>query len=331
VTTTTDAPPFPQHIVGLWTLASSMLHGGDEMLGTTKLFRTKGFLYDGRKIQLPMVSGNAVRGLWRRSCALAFLDAYLEAGGEPLSMSAFYYLTSGGALKKGTDSGALDLAGAGELRRLIPFVGLFGGAGLGRIQPGKLYVDEAIPVCVETVPLLRRVWPGVEDAATAGVSIRDLVEVHGYSRQDDAKNEHWHRYLAPAARDEARALIQRVEQEETAAPAGAPQQMRYENIELVTGTVLFHRWGFLWPATRDELAGLGAGLLRWAERPHVGGRTAVGHGNLLVEYRGVTPETRLLTDGTEPIALWQDQGPDDALAAHVRENLDAIRAVLGAL
>src|SRR5690606_23471203 len=42
VTTTTDAPPFPQHIVGLWTLASSMLHGGDEMLGTTKLFRTKG-------------------------------------------------------------------------------------------------------------------------------------------------------------------------------------------------------------------------------------------------------------------------------------------------
>src|SRR5690606_21891528 len=113
-------------------------------------------------------------GIWRRACAFAFLDAYLEAGGEPIELSAFYYLTSGGSLKKGTAQGTLDFDATRALRRLIPFVGLFGGSGMGRIQPGKLWVDEAVPVCRETLPLLRRIDPSVEEAETAALSIREL-------------------------------------------------------------------------------------------------------------------------------------------------------------
>lgn len=330
-TAAATAPVFPRQVVGTWTLASSMLHGGDETLGTTRLFRTKGIIYEGRVVQIPTVSGNAIRGLWRRACAIAFLDAYLAAGGRPVSLSAFYYLTSGGALKKGADAGALDLSAERSLRDLIPYVGLFGGAGLGKIQAGKLWVDEAVPICRETVPILRRMWPAVEDAPTAQLSVRELIELHGYSRQDDAKNDHWHRYLSKEGKAEATALVKRVQESDAAAEAGAAQQMRYENVELMAGTVLFHRWGFSWPPTRQELAGLGAGLLAWAERPHAGGRNAVGHGNLLLDYQGIGVETKLLGDGSAPLAELEDRGAAEVLADHVREHIADISAVLAAL
>lgn len=329
--TTTAIPTFPRHVMGTWTLLSSMVHGGDETLGTTRLFRTKGWVHEGRRIQLPVISGNAIRGIWRRMSARAFLDAYMAAGGEPISLSAFYYLTSGGALTKGSASGALDIMGEVDLRKTIPFVGLFGGAGLGKIQEGKLYVDEGIPVCRETVGRLALVWPDVREAETAGMSIRELSEVHGYSRQDDAKNAWWRTYIEDSDRRALEAHIGQRQESDVAEDAGSPQQMRYENVELVAGTVIFHRWGFRWPPTRDEVAGLGAGLLRWAERPQVGGRNAVGHGNLIPSYHGVTAETKMLGDGSRPLVEFTESSPAEAVAAHVREHLHDIRIVLGAL
>lgn len=328
--TDTNLIPFPRHIVGTWTASSSIVHGGDETLGTTKLFRSKGWIHDKRKIRMPMISGNAIRGIWRRACAMEFLDLYLEAGGTPLSLSAFYYLTSGGALHKGSAGSALDIVQEGDLRTLIPHVGLFGGAGLGKIQEGKLYIDEAIPICRETVGALARIWPAVEEAATADISIRDLTEVHGYSRQDDAKNAHWRRYLQPTDREAVEKALE-AKDDDIAAAAGTPQQMRYEQQELVAGTVFFHGWGLRWRPTNDELAGLGAGLLRWASRPSVGGRNAVGHGNILPEYHGARTETKLLGDGSKPLAELAGRTPRDVLRDHIASYKDAIADVLGAL
>src|SRR5690606_17889713 len=169
-----------------------------------------------------------------------------------------YYLTSGGSLKKGAESTALDLDAEMDVRRLIPYTSVFGGAAVGRIQRGKLWVDEAVPICRETLPLLRLLWPAVEDAETAKMSYRELTEIHGYSRQDDAKNELLHRYLSPAGIEQAKGIMRRGEQD-SAEAAGVAQQMRYYNEELIAGTVLFHRWGFDWAPTRDEVAGPGAG------------------------------------------------------------------------
>lgn len=329
--TATTAPAFPRHVMGSWELFSSMIHGGDEVLGTTKLFRRKGFVYDGRKISIPIVSGNALGGIWRRSCAMAFLDQYLDAGGTPLSLSAFYYLTSGGTLKKSASTGGMDIVAAMDLCSLIPMAGIFGGAGLGRIQAGKIYIDEAVPVCRETVPRLARIWPEAEDAGTAGLSIRDLVEVHGYSRQDDAKNLHWLKYLDDQARSDALALVRSRQQDDAAPDVGAAQQMRYEQEELITGTVLWHRWGFIVDPPEVEIAALAAGLLRWAERPKIGGRNARGHGNLLLDYHGVNAETHLVGDGSQPLEAFAKQAPDDALRDHVTGHLDAISEALAAL
>lgn len=330
MSTATTTLSFPRHVMGMWTLLSSMIHGGDEVLGTTKLFRRVGWVHEGRKIQLPVVSGNALGGLWRRACATAFLDAYLAAGGEPISLSAFYYLTSGGALKKSATTG-MDIVSEQDLRALIPMAGIFGGAGMGKIQAGKIFIDEAVPVCRETVPRLARLWPAVEEADTAELSYRDLMEVHGYSRQDDAKNVNWLRYLQDDAREEALALLGERQASDVADDAGSPQQMRYEHEELVRGTVLWHRWGFRVDPTEEEAVALACGLLRWAERPHIGGRNARGHGNLLLDYRGVDVETRLIGDGSKSLEALDRQAPEDALSDHVTGHLDAITEVLGVL
>lgn len=192
-------------------------------------------------------------------------------------------------------------------------------------------MDEGRLVCRETVDKLAELYPALRDAETADIGMRELTEIHGYSRQDDAKNAWWHRYIDAGERKQLEAHIQQKQESDVAEEAGSPQQMRFENMELVAGTVLFHRWGFRWPPTRDELAGLGAGLLRWAERPHVGGRNAVGHGNILPYYEGVTPKTQLIGDGTQPLVAFEEATPEEALANHVRDNLDGIRQVLGAL
>lgn len=323
---------FPQHVIGTLELASSLVHGGDESLGTTKLFRTKGWVFEGDLVRIPVMSGNAIRGMWRRACAIAFMDEYLAAGGQQLSLTAFHFLTSGGSLT-GSGGAGINLAAERELRSLIPHLGLFGGAGMGRIHAGKLYVDEAVPVCRETVPILRKIWPGIDDEPTAHLSVRDLTEVHGYSRQDDSKKHESTPYMLPNAKEQVTSLLQAKEVDDTASDPGVSQQMRYEQVELVAGTVLFHRWGFRLPATAMELAGLGAGLLRWAQRPSLGGRNSIGHGNVVPTYQGIEMHSslKLLTDGDRPLDAFKNQSATEALREHVRANVKQIETVLAGI
>lgn len=273
------------HVKGSLTLLSSLQHGGDETLGTVKLFRTKGFITaGGQKLQLPMMSGNGIRGMWRRHAAAAFLDAL----GAKLSTAAFYYLFSGGSLTKGDGAKSLDLTEERRFREAIPIASVFGGAGMGKIQAGKLYVDEGIPICLETAERLRPAYgEWVDTAPTVGLSIRELTEIHGYTRSDDLKNENQHVWLNEESAHQAAVRILKGQTGEDALEAGAAQQMRYESVELVAGTLLAHSWGEVHPMTDIEKAALLVGIARWMGRPVLGGRSAVGHGRVLPRYSDV--------------------------------------------
>ena len=74
-----------------------------------------------------------------------------------------------------------------------------------------------------------------------------------------------------------------------------------------------------------------AGLLRWAERPHAGGRNAIGHGNLIPDYQGVTPTTKLLGDGENALGHTDQASLTRDLREHVQQNMEAIRQVLNAI
>ena len=133
---------------GIVTALSSISHGGGQSFGiNSKLRREKFVQLDGSVEEVPVISGNAIRGQlrdlgMRHMCRVLGYGEATEDDGRPLGLSlpAFYFLFSGGALTKQKGRG-LDIDRARTLRELIPLVGIFGGAMGNQIMPGKLKID----------------------------------------------------------------------------------------------------------------------------------------------------------------------------------------------
>lgn len=152
---------------------SSISHGGDS-LGTVRyLRRERVLLPDGSVEDVPVLSGNMLRGVMRRLAA----DAWWEVVGRPrMSAAVAHAIWSGGSLAK---SGAREIAFTDLTRaqQVCPVVGLFGSAAAGRILNGCLTVGKALPVCQETQHLLPP-----EGGWTGELSMWDLTQVEYYSR-----------------------------------------------------------------------------------------------------------------------------------------------------
>jgi CRISPR type IV-associated protein Csf2 len=145
---------------GTVTALSSIAHSGGQTFGiSTKLRREKFVQPDGRVEEIPVISGNSLRGLLRDRGMLHMCKALgygvREETGEVmgLSLPAFHFLFSGGALTSQGDK-TIDIGYARRLRELIPLVGVFGGAVGNVILPGKLKVGKLIPICAETAHVL---------------------------------------------------------------------------------------------------------------------------------------------------------------------------------
>src|SRR5690606_40745463 len=121
---------------------------------------------DGTVEELPVISGNSLRGRLR-DLGMAYFCRALGFGRETvnpetgevtgvpgLPLPAFYLLFSGGSLSSGEGAKALDLRAVQRLQALIPLLGVFGGAVGNHSQAGKLIVDKAYPICAELNHLL---------------------------------------------------------------------------------------------------------------------------------------------------------------------------------
>jgi len=151
---------------GTMTALSSISHNGGQSFGiNSKLRREKFVQMDGSVEEIPVISGNGLRGLLRdrgmlhmcRALGYGVNDETGEVRG--LSLAAFYFLFSGGALTS-TGSRGIDIDEARKVRALIPLVGVFGGAMGNSIMPGKLKCGKAIPICAETIHLLPESFRG---------------------------------------------------------------------------------------------------------------------------------------------------------------------------
>src|SRR5712692_3566183 len=97
---------------GIATALSAISHLGDSTGGTISVFRREKVLVNGKPVEMPILSGNAFRGLLRDK-GMRFM---LRELGEPeLPPPAFHFLTSGGALTKEAGRG-LDIGQARKLR-----------------------------------------------------------------------------------------------------------------------------------------------------------------------------------------------------------------------
>ena len=119
---------------GLMTALSSISHNGGQSFGiSSKLRREKFVQADYSVEEIPVISGNALRGILRDR-GMFHMCRQLGYGvkndtdkPDGLTLAAFYFLFSGGALTS-TGGDSIDIETARQLRELIPLVGIFGGA-----------------------------------------------------------------------------------------------------------------------------------------------------------------------------------------------------------
>lgn len=278
---------------GVVTALSSITHNGGERNGTvTQLRREKFAQPNGKVAKVPVISGNAVRGILRDRGMFSMLRqlgyGVNEESGEVtgLPLNAFYFLFSGGALTS-TGDGYIDIEHFRNMRETIPLISLFGGAAGNTIMPGKLKIGKLIPICTETAHLIpERFLP--ETVQT----VWEYCQTEMYTRRDDEKN------------DRIRMLISRpaISESGTTVPAekkAAPQQMKYDIETIAAGTQFF--WKIVLEDVSDvEFEAFLATILEFSKSPNIGGKSAVGHGEISIKLdHWIEVDSRTNLNGTE--------------------------------
>lgn len=317
---------------GVMTALSSISHIGDTHGINAKLRREKVVQADGSVEEVPIISGNSIRGILRDRGMLQML-AMLGYGvdretGEirGLSLPAFYFLFSGGALTKDAGRG-IDVDMARKWRDLIPLVALFGGAMGNQIMPGKAKIGKAIPICAETAHLIPERFVN----GSALESIWDQVQEEAYTRRDDEKSESLRQLIAPEVRGllEAEASQRRARAgtgEDVAGETGQKQQMRYYVETLAAGTRLF------WEVALDDVSDLEfeafcATLAEFSRFPYLGGKSGVGHGKVAISFdKWVNINPRIAPQGQELSFALGTQ-----YMHHLQSRGDAIRELIDGL
>lgn len=317
--TTTITPTTSHRIEGVATLLSSLSHGGEHAGTVGFLRREKIAQPEGGVVDVPIVSGNALRGLLRDHAA----DVFWRALGQPeLPVAVFHLLWSGGSLSKAGTSKSLNAQQLSRVRDLIPLVSLFGGSGAGRIIEGKLSVGKLVPICTETAHIL-------PEGLTPSESVWSMLQIEEFTRRDDAKRDLLQPAIAPGNQPAAIEAPATLDLGITTEPAakdvedGPAQQMRYGVETLAAGTRL-HWWMSLRHVTDCERDLFVAAVNSWStDGAHIGGRSATGHGRLRLDVHQWQHATPTVTVG-QSLAV-----TGSPLAAHCDKWRDEIIDTLG--
>jgi hypothetical protein len=248
---------------GTLTAISEIHHGGDEQTGNVRLLRTVKMWSpaDSRIVRLPVITGNAIRGVLRRKLMKDMLER-IDYG--PTSPKLHHALYTGGTLESTGDiSGALDLPARRKLSETIPAIALLGTAVLNDMVPGQLIVDFARPFCRETAPYLAKAGYDDPRMLTNARAFRDFTFT---TRRDDLRD-------------------------------GDSHQMIVTFEYFAAGTAFAHAFRLRHPTPILEST-LGAMLELWKDDPVIGGKAAGGFGLLDLDY-GDVPDPTLYYDYLE--------------------------------
>lgn len=247
---------------GTCTALSSISHNGGEKNGTIVQLRREKFVQPkGNVVEIPVISGNSIRGKLRD---LAAIDILTKKDGIKVQVDAdtFNLLFSGGSLESVGEKN-LDIEKVRQLRKDIPMISVLGCSIGNVILPGKVDIGKMIPICKETLHLIPEKFHGTEEIKT----IWEYCQVEMSTRKDDTKDENKREFIKPEfLTDELRG-----------------GQMMYHIETLVTGTRFY--WKVCLRDTTDiETGAFLSTLQSWANQSsQVGGNGRVGHGRLKIE------------------------------------------------
>lgn len=239
--------------------ALSPISHKEEVVGTTTMLRReKVFLPDGRLTEVPVISGNSLRGVLRRLGEELLREVLGYEGQLPLRVA--HALRNGGSLSK-TDVEGISGRRLARLRDLVPHVGVFGCAAGARTIGGAIRVGKVRPVCQET----RHLLDGLAEVGDLP-SVFKQVCLESYSHFADGEE---------------------LSHEE---PEGYGPLMRYEVEAFATGVQL-RSWVRLEHAYPGEVAFLTDVLAEFARRGHLGARSGTGFGQIRAEVSEPIPIT----------------------------------------
>lgn len=256
-----------KRIEGRIRLLSALHHGGDEKTGSTPMLRAVTVIGNGRRVRVPYISGNAIRGVIRRLLVRDLIDL---CGIQELPKKAVHILASGGVLELGESTGRIDLDMKTRLRDTIPLIRLLGCSIGNQIISGQLIVGHAVPIAQETVGVM---LPELEGEF---LPIRELIGQEFITRRDEVRER---------------------EEDDQAV------QMKVDFEVLLPGTILWH---YFQVNEKDgmAIATIGRAIKLWREKPFIGARSASGFGEIDPQYQEIpddTPYVEHMTANTETI------------------------------
>jgi hypothetical protein len=244
-------------IQGRLTALSPIYHGGNEKTGNVVLLNRLRFIVGGKPVDVPVVSGNQIRGKLRRLLARDFL----QLAGYELDLSQkkhqklYHTLFAGGVLTdvEEGESGVVDLDLKAKLVKYIVPIRLFGASYANQMVEGRVLVGFALPICRELVD-----FTGVD----SDVSFYQLITRAFQTRRDELR--------VGGGEGEDDETVQMIVEYEVFAP----------------GAQFFHE---LVLETEEEglaldLSALYRAVRLWQEEPYIGGKSSAGFGRLKIEY-----------------------------------------------
>ena len=247
---------------GVLTALSPVFHGGSEKTGAVVLLNRLKFIVDGKPTDVPIISGNQVRGRLRRLLTRDFLElvGYEMDLSQRKHQKLYHTLFAGGVLTEveEEESGVVDLNLKSRIVKYILPLRLFGASYANQMIEGRVLVGHLLPVCREL-----REYTGVD----SDVSFYQLIARAFQTRRDEL------RVTTPSEEEEEPAVQAIVEYE-----CFAPGTRFYHEIVLET--------------TRQEeqldLSTLYRAVKLWQQVPYIGGKSSIGFGKLKIEYEWPT-------------------------------------------
>ena len=247
---------------GTCTALSSISHNGGEKNGTIVQLRREKFVQPkGNVVEVPVISGNSIRGKLRD---LAAIDILTKKDGAKVQVDAdnFNLLFSGGALES-IGGKQLDIEKVRQMRKDIPMISVLGCSVGNVIVPGRVDIGKMIPICKETLHIIPEKFHGDGEIKT----VWEYCQVEMNTRKDDTKDENKREFIK--------------KEDLTEYLRGG--QMMYYIETMVVGTRFY--WKICLRDTTDIETGAFLSILQsWAaQSSQVGGNGRVGHGRLKVE------------------------------------------------
>jgi hypothetical protein len=251
-------------VVGTLTALSPIYHGGSEKTGSVVLLNRLKFIVDGKPVDVPIVSGNQVRGRLRRLLARDFLElvGYRMDLSQKSFQKLYHTIFAGGVLmgvEEESESAVVDLSLKFRIVKYVLPLRLFGCSYANQMAEGRVLVNHMLPVCKEL-----REYTGIDSDA----SFYQLIARAFQTRRDELR-------------------AGRAEEEEEAQAV----QMMIEYECFAPGTKFHHE--IILETTKEEemldLSTLHRAVELWRQKPFIGGKGGVGFGKLKIEYSWSKP------------------------------------------